>query len=59
MVHTSNLRNILITGRTSRFFKFLKYELNMHKIRFPNKKYFNLLNFNQMNKYVKKKNLLT
>jgi dTDP-4-dehydrorhamnose reductase len=55
MAHTSKLKNILITGRTSRFFKFLKYELNMYKIRFPNKKSFNLLNFNQMNKYVKKK----
>jgi len=55
MAYTFKLKNILITGGTSRFFKFLKFELNMHKIEFPKKKFFNLLNLNQMNRYVKKK----
>jgi dTDP-4-dehydrorhamnose reductase len=57
MDYTFKLKNILITGGTSRFFKFLKFELNMHKIEFPNKKFFNLLNLNQMNRYVKKKKI--
>jgi dTDP-4-dehydrorhamnose reductase len=52
MVYTPKLKKILVTGGKSRFFKFLKNELNNFKIKFPDKKYFNLLDFNQMNKYV-------
>lgn len=52
MVYTSNLKKILITGSKSRFFKFLKNELNNYIIKFPDKKNFNLLDFNQMSKYV-------
>ena len=55
MVNTSKLKNILVTGVNSRFFKFLKYELKNYKFSCPNKNYFNLLNLNQMKKFVKMK----
>lgn len=55
MVHAPKLKKILITGSTSRFFKFLKNELTSIIIETPKKNKFNILNFNQLNKYVQKK----
>ena len=55
MVHSSKVESILVTGGKSRFFKFLKNELNKYKIEFPKKKDFNILNINQINKYINKK----
>jgi len=55
MVHSSKVESILVTGGKSRFFKFLKNELNKYKIEFPQKKDFNILNIDQINKYINKK----
>jgi dTDP-4-dehydrorhamnose reductase len=55
MAYSSKIKKILVTGGKSRFFKFLKNELFKYKIDFPNKKDFNILNFIQMNNYIKKK----
>ena len=50
-------KNILITGSSSRFCRFLKKELKNHKIFFTSKKQFNILKFDQMMKFVKNKNI--
>jgi dTDP-4-dehydrorhamnose reductase len=55
MVYPFKLKKILITGSSSRFFKFLKNEFNSCEIDYPNKKKFNILNFNKINNYVSKK----
>ncbi len=52
-------KNILITGKTSRFFKFLnlsKYKRDFNFL-IPDKERFDILNFNQMLKYAKIKKL--
>ena len=55
MVHSSKLKKkILITGKTSRFCYFLKNKLPNYKTYFTTKKNFNLLNFKQMENYVKR-----
>ena len=50
-------KNILITGSTSRFCKFLKKDLINHNTFFTNKKIFNIMNVNQMENFVKKKKI--
>ena len=44
MVDTHKLKNILVTGVSSRFFKFLKYELKNYQFSCPKKNQFDLLN---------------
>jgi dTDP-4-dehydrorhamnose reductase len=56
MVYSSKLKKILVTGSSSRFFKYLKNELESYQIDYPNKKKFDVLKFNRMNNYVNKKN---
>ena len=56
MVYSSKLKKILITGSSSRFFRYLKNELESYQIDYPNKKKFDILKFNRMNNYVNKKN---
>jgi dTDP-4-dehydrorhamnose reductase len=53
MVNTHKLKNILVTGVSSRFFKFLKYELKNYEFSCPKKNQFDLLNLSQMKKFVK------
>lgn len=56
MVFSSKLKKkILITGGSSRFFKFLKNEFLSTDLEVPSKKKFNILKFNQLNKYIYKK----
>jgi dTDP-4-dehydrorhamnose reductase len=55
MDNAYKFKKILITGGTSRFFRYLQNELPKKKIESPKKNYFNLLKLNQMLKYVKKK----
>ncbi len=52
-------KNILITGKTSKFFKFLNLSSYKKDYNFftPDKKKFNILNFNQMLKYAKMKKI--
>ena len=50
-------KNILITGSSSRFCRFLKKELKIHKTFFTKKNQFNILKFNQMIKFVKNKKI--
>ena len=50
-------KNILITGANSRFCKYLKSDLMNYKTFFTTKKNFNILDFNQMKKYIKNKNI--
>ena len=50
-------KNILITGSTSRFCKFLKKDLINQNTFFTNKKIFNIMNVNQMENFVKKKKI--
>ena len=51
------MKIILITGGSSRFVKFLKKELHGLEVFYPTKKQFDLLNFKQINKYIKKKKI--
>lgn len=46
---------ILITGKTSRFVTYLKKELQKYNTYYPNKKIFNILNFKQINNYLRSK----
>ena len=48
---------ILITGGTSRFCKYLKKELKKFKTVFPNKKEFNIKNFDSMKLFLKNKKI--
>ena len=50
-----NKKKILITGKNSRFCKFLKEDLKNFNTIFTSKKNFNILNFSQMQNFVKKK----
>ena len=47
-------KKILITGKTSRFVKFLKKDLKNFDLILPSKNSFNILNFRQLNNYLKK-----
>ena len=49
---------ILITGGTSRFCKYLKKELKKFKTVFPNKKEFNIKNFDSMKLFLKNKSFI-
>ena len=51
------MKKILVTGQSSRFVKFLKEELHSFHVIYPVKKKFDLLNFKQINNYVKKKKI--
>ena len=58
MVFSLKLKeNILVTGKSSRFCKFLKKDLKKFNAIFTTKKNFNLLNFKQMEKFVKNKKI--
>ena len=58
MEKSSNIKKIiLITGKHSRFCSFLKKDLKRYKTYFTSKNNFNLLNFNQMKKFIKKKEI--
>tara|TARA_B100001123_G_C14961877_1_gene888006 strand:- start:42 stop:779 length:738 start_codon:yes stop_codon:yes gene_type:complete len=50
-------KNILITGSSSRFCRFLKKDLKNHKTFFTKKNQFNILKLNQMIKFVKNKKI--
>ena len=52
-----NKKKILITGKNSRFCKFLKEDLKNFNTIFTSKKNFNILNFSQMEKFVKNKKI--
>ena len=47
-------KKILITGGTGRFGNHLKHTITKHKLFFPTKKQFNILNINSMLRYFKK-----
>ena len=58
MAHTSvGKQNILITGKTSRFCKYLKNNLDGYNAYFTTKKNFNILNFKQMQNFLKNKKI--
>jgi len=58
MVHPSKLKKkILITGKTSRFCGYLKNNLNNFDTYFTTKKKFNLLNYKQMERFLKNKKI--
>ena len=48
------IKKILATGKTSRFVKFLKDDFKNFNIKFPSKSSLNILNYNQVNNYIKK-----
>lgn len=50
-------KNILITGETSRFCKFLKKDLINQNTFFANKKKFNILDLSQMENFIRKKKI--
>jgi dTDP-4-dehydrorhamnose reductase len=50
-------KRIVITGGNSRFCIFLKKNFKKHMIYYPTKKKFNILNLNQMEKFIKKKRI--
>ena len=52
-----NKKKIIITGKNSRFCKFLKEDLKNFNTIFTSKKNFNILNFSQMEKFVKNKKI--
>ena len=55
MVFPSNLKkNILVTGKSSRFCNYLSQNNNIFNFHFTTKKKFNILNYNQMVKFIKK-----
>ena len=58
MVHTLKLkRNVLVTGKTSRFCKFLKNTNTNLNFIYTDKKNFNILNYRQMNNFLKNKQI--
>ena len=58
MAYTSvGKQNILITGKTSRFCKYLKNDLDGYNAYFTTRKNFNILNFNQMQRFLKNKKI--
>ena len=48
---------ILVTGKSSRFVKYLKNELLGFEVIYPNKKEFNILNYKQIEKFIKRKKI--
>ena len=48
---------ILVTGKSSRFVKYLKNELLGFEVLYPNKKEFNILNYKQIEKFIKRKKI--
>ena len=48
---------ILVTGKSSRFVKYLKNELLGFEVVYPNKKEFNILNYKQIEKFIKRKKI--
>ena len=50
-------KKILVTGKTSRFCRFLKQNLNSDNIFYSSKKEFNILNVKNMENYVKRKKI--
>ena len=59
MVYASRLKNkkILITGKTSRFCKYLVEDLKNCKTIFTDKKNFNILNFSKMERFIRNKKI--
>jgi len=58
MVYSSKLKKkILITGKTSRFCGYLKNHLDKFETHFTTKKNFNLMNYKQMEKFLKNKKI--
>ena len=57
MDNTSLKSNILVTGGTSRFCKYLKKELKNFRAIFPTKKKFDITNFIKMKKFLKNKKI--
>jgi len=58
MVYSSKLKkNILVTGKSSRFCKYLRKNLTKYNTIYTDKKNFNLNNFEQMCKFVKNKKI--
>jgi dTDP-4-dehydrorhamnose reductase len=58
MEKSSDIKKIiLVTGKNSRFCSFLKKDLKKFKTYFTSKNNFNLLNFNQMKKFIKNKKI--
>ena len=56
MVISHKLKNILVTGASSGFCKYLKKDLKQFKSTFCSKKVFNILNYEQMKRFLKNKN---
>ena len=55
MVYAPKLkRNVLVTGGSSRFCKFLRLNNSNLNFIYTDKKNFNILNYKQMNKFLKK-----
>ena len=50
-------KKILVNGANSRFCKYLKNEIDISRTYFVSKKEFNILNFKQMNKFIKNKKI--
>tara|TARA_B100000575_G_C23059002_1_gene609701 strand:- start:249 stop:1004 length:756 start_codon:yes stop_codon:yes gene_type:complete len=57
MDNSSLKPNILVTGGTSRFCKYLKKELKNFKAIFPTKRKFDITNFSMMKKFIKKRGI--
>ena len=57
MVFTHLKMKILVTGKSSRFVKYLKNELLGFEVLYPNKKEFNILNYKQIEKFIKRKKI--
>ena len=49
------LKKIVVTGGSGRFGRVLKKQPTKHKVFFPNKKQFNILNYKNIENYLKKK----
>jgi len=57
MVFTPLKKKILITGKSSRFCKFLKNDLKKFNTIFTSKKMFDVCNYNKMKNFIKNKNI--
>ena len=49
------MKKLLITGKTSRFAKYLKIEIKNFNTVYPSKKEFNILKYKQIDKFIAKK----
>ena len=52
------MKKLLITGKTSRFAKYLKIEIKNFNTVYPSKKEFNILKYKQIDKFIAKKKSL-